>query len=163
MKILSNCTLIENETYYILKDCYTTISGHFFTICTYVIFHKTEVQTVILRCLMSLNLDWLKNYGLRCSQRPRSCSWGRYNYYWNYLWGWNSTTQLKLFCIRKFQGTKRFQSIEYLFKVMSRRKNSHNNKKQQQLFTQIIIYIAVYCSCLKFVFFKKTCTFLIFG
>ena len=49
----------------------TTISGHFFTICMF-IFHKTEVQTVILRCLMSLNLDWFKSYGLRCSLRPRA-------------------------------------------------------------------------------------------
>ena len=29
------------------------------------IFHKTEVQTVILRCWTSLNLDWFKSYGLR--------------------------------------------------------------------------------------------------
>ena len=26
------------------------------------IFHKTEIQTVILRCLMSLNLNWYKSY-----------------------------------------------------------------------------------------------------
>ena len=37
------------------------------------IFHKTEIQTVILRCLTGLNIDWFKNYGLRCKLRPRAC------------------------------------------------------------------------------------------
>ena len=45
-----------------------TIPGHFFAIWVY-IFHKTEVLTVILRCLMGLNLDWVKSYGLKCSLR----------------------------------------------------------------------------------------------
>ena len=30
------------------------------------IFHKTEVQTVILICLMGLNSDWFKNYDTNC-------------------------------------------------------------------------------------------------
>ena len=35
----------------------------FFLATTYMtIFHKTEVQTVILRCLTGLNLDWFKSY-----------------------------------------------------------------------------------------------------
>ena len=34
-----------------------------------VIFHKTEIQTVILRCITGLNLDWFKIYGLRCRMR----------------------------------------------------------------------------------------------
>ena len=35
--------------------------SHFFT--SYInIFHKTKVQTVILRCLTSLNLNWIKSY-----------------------------------------------------------------------------------------------------
>ena len=38
------------------------------------IFHKTEVPTVILRCLTGLNLDWVKSYGLRCSLRPHASS-----------------------------------------------------------------------------------------
>ena len=37
------------------------------------IFLKTEIQTVILRCLMGLNIDWFKNYGLRCKWKPRAC------------------------------------------------------------------------------------------
>jgi len=27
-----------------------------------IIFHETEVQMVILRCLVSLNLNWIKSY-----------------------------------------------------------------------------------------------------
>ena len=38
----------------------TTGSGHFFTICMF-IFHKSEVQTVILKCLIGLNLNQQKN------------------------------------------------------------------------------------------------------
>ena len=30
------------------------------------IFHKTEIQTVILRCLMCLNLNWIKSYDPAC-------------------------------------------------------------------------------------------------
>ena len=49
----------------LLNNCYDIVSGHFFAICIF-IFHKTEVQTVILRCLMGLYLNWLKGYGLKC-------------------------------------------------------------------------------------------------
>ena len=38
-----------------------TISGHFFANYMF-IFHKTEIQTVILRCLTSLNLNLYKNH-----------------------------------------------------------------------------------------------------
>ena len=38
-------------------DCF----GHFFAIFM-IIFHETEVQMVILRCLVSLNLNWIKSY-----------------------------------------------------------------------------------------------------
>ena len=51
---------------------FTTTSGHFFANCMF-IFHKTEVQTVIFRCLMGLNLDWFKIYGLWYKRRPRTC------------------------------------------------------------------------------------------
>ena len=36
---------------------FTTISGHFSANCMF-IFHKTEVQTVILKCLRSLNQSY---------------------------------------------------------------------------------------------------------
>jgi hypothetical protein len=42
---------------------FTTISGH--STANYInIFHKTEVPTVILRCLMSLNPNWIKSYNI---------------------------------------------------------------------------------------------------
>ena len=47
--------------------------AHPFAICVF-IFHKTEVLTVILRCLTGLNLDWVKSYGIRCSLRPCASS-----------------------------------------------------------------------------------------
>ena len=43
----------------LLNDWYTTVFGHFFAICIF-IFHKTEVQTVILRCLTDLKLEFWK-------------------------------------------------------------------------------------------------------
>ena len=50
---------------------FTTISGHFSPNCMF-ISYKKEVQTVILRCLMGLNIDWFKNYGLRCKWWPQA-------------------------------------------------------------------------------------------
>ena len=38
-----------------------TITGHFFTNYMF-IFHKTEIQTVILRCLTIINLNCYKSY-----------------------------------------------------------------------------------------------------
>ena len=42
-----------------LNVCFTTISSHFFANN---IFHKTEVQTVILRCWTGLKPNWFKSY-----------------------------------------------------------------------------------------------------
>ena len=42
-----------------------TKSGHFFAIYM-LIFHKTEIQTVILRCSTSLNLNRYNNYDKKC-------------------------------------------------------------------------------------------------
>ena len=56
-----------------INNLCTTFSGHFFAICVF-IFHKTEVLTAILRCLMGLILDWVKCYDLRCSLRPNTSS-----------------------------------------------------------------------------------------
>ena len=42
---------------------FMTLSGHFFA--NYIkIFQKTVVQTVILRCIAGLNLNWIKSYGI---------------------------------------------------------------------------------------------------
>ena len=62
----------ESKRMTITNADFTTISGHFSANCMF-IFHKKEVQTVILRCLKGLNIDWFKNYGLRCKWRPRAC------------------------------------------------------------------------------------------
>ena len=50
-------------------SCRTT-SSHFFANCIN-IFHKTDVQTVILMCLMGQDLNWSKNYDTKCTLRPR--------------------------------------------------------------------------------------------
>ena len=47
------------------SDHFTMISCHFFANYM-IIFHKTEVQTVILRCLTGLKLNWLKSYDTKC-------------------------------------------------------------------------------------------------
>ena len=49
------------ENLCLINDHFLTVFGHFFANFM-TIFHKTEVQTVILRYLVSLNLDWIKNY-----------------------------------------------------------------------------------------------------
>ena len=61
--------LFGNEREFINGRC-RTISGHFFANCIN-IFHKTEVQTVILMCLMSQNLNLFKRYDTKCTLRPR--------------------------------------------------------------------------------------------
>ena len=60
--------LFGNEREFI-NGCCRTISGHFFANCIN-IFHKTEVQTVILVCLMGQNLNWFKIYNAKCTRRP---------------------------------------------------------------------------------------------
>ena len=49
------------ENLWLINDHFLTVFGHLFanSINT---FHKTEVQTVILRCLVSLNLNGIKSY-----------------------------------------------------------------------------------------------------
>ena len=41
-------------------DCFWSFFANFMSI-----FHETEVQTVILRCLVSLNLNWIKSYYIK--------------------------------------------------------------------------------------------------
>ena len=79
----------------LLDNCYNIVSGHFFAICI-VIFHKTEVQTVILKYLTGLNCNSFKSYGLRCSRRLRASSvnfwkiasdkWPFYDHIWVFFW-----------------------------------------------------------------------------
>ena len=66
--IVFNIIKSDPKRMLLLNNCYKIVSGHFFAVRIF-IFHKTEVQTVILRCLMGLNCNWFKRYGLRCSRR----------------------------------------------------------------------------------------------
>ena len=78
----------------LLNNCYTTVFGHFFAMCMF-IFHKTEVQRVILICLMGLNFNWFKSYGLKCilrlnatlanSQKMATDKWPFYDHFWSFL------------------------------------------------------------------------------
>ena len=55
----------------LLKDYYTIVSGHFFAKCMF-IFHKPEIQRVILICSTGLNFNWCKSYGLKGSLRTHA-------------------------------------------------------------------------------------------
>ena len=52
----------------LIKGHSMTINGHFFA-NHMVIFHKIEIQTVIFRCLMSLNPNWYKSYDTKRKKR----------------------------------------------------------------------------------------------
>ena len=65
--IILKYRLFGNEREFINGRC-RTISDHFFANCIN-IFHKTEVQTVILMCLMGQNLNWSKSYDTKCTLR----------------------------------------------------------------------------------------------
>ena len=76
---------------------FKTVSGHFFTVHTFILwsFTKLRFQMVILRCLMGLNFNWFETYGPRCSLRPRMSSvnsqkiatdkWPFYNHIWPFF------------------------------------------------------------------------------
>ena len=51
------------ENLQLINGHFTTIYGHFSANCNNV-FHKAEVQTVILRCLVYLYLNWIKSYDI---------------------------------------------------------------------------------------------------
>ena len=65
--IVFNIIKSDPKRMLLLNNCYKIVSGHFFAVCIF-IFHKTEVQTVILRCSTGLNCNWFKSYGLKCSK-----------------------------------------------------------------------------------------------
>ena len=66
----SSCSLKTRKKYILegvsqnlqlINGRFLTTSGHFFG--NYInIFHKTEIQTVILRCIVCLNVNWIKSY-----------------------------------------------------------------------------------------------------
>ena len=79
------------------KKCcrFRTISDNFFFANYVNTFHKTEVQTVILRGLTGLDSDWFNSYGLRCNLKLRASSvnsqkiatdkWKIYEHIWPFL------------------------------------------------------------------------------
>ena len=124
------------------------ISGHFSANCMF-IFHKTEVQTVILRCLTGLNLNWFKCYGLRCNLRPRASSvnsqkivtdkWPFYDQIWPFFCqphgylsqNWDSDGHFKVlnesksYLVQKlWHKTKKLKKCQFIFlnKIAKKRK-----------------------------------------
>ena len=64
--LLVFCNFVRKtkENLWLINGHFMTISGHFFA--NYIeIFHKTEIQTVILRCLVFLNPNYLKSCHIR--------------------------------------------------------------------------------------------------
>ena len=62
-KLCFSILLEKNWKFKFKKWPFLTICGHFFG--KYIdIFHKTEIQTVILRCSVCLNFNWIKNYDI---------------------------------------------------------------------------------------------------
>ena len=60
------------ENSWLINDHFLTVFGPF--CANYMnIFHKTEVQTVILRCLIILNLIWIKSYYIISQSKKKSC------------------------------------------------------------------------------------------
>ena len=59
---------IDNQNLHLINGRFTTISDHF---CAnyMIIFHKTEIQTIISRCWPSLNHDWYYSYDTKCKNR----------------------------------------------------------------------------------------------
>ena len=62
------------ENLWLWDDHFLTVFGHFFAIFMN-IFHKTEVQMVILRCLVSLNLNWIKSYYILLVKEKNFHTW----------------------------------------------------------------------------------------
>ena len=64
----------KTETFWLINGHFTAIFVHFFAIYMK-IFHKTEVQTVILRYFEFLKLNWIKSYYIILSKKnhARKC------------------------------------------------------------------------------------------
>ena len=73
---------------------FRTLSGH--SVANYIcIFHKTEVLTVILMCLLSLNLNWIKSYDINSNvfwqlfvsilEEKKVSKIAIFNHFWSFL------------------------------------------------------------------------------
>ena len=78
--MVSDVTLVPVQVRHIPKK-WQLINCHFYTIFGHsfanymVIFLKTEIQIVILRCLTSLNLNWYKSYDTKCKNAKNTNVW----------------------------------------------------------------------------------------
>ena len=83
----SHCIFIVIYTPILCKKHFKTIFGRFVT--NYIkIFCKTKVQTVILRCLLSQNLKWVKSYNIIS---VKDISWSARNF--DDIWEKSKKTQ----------------------------------------------------------------------
>ena len=92
------------------------------------IFRRTEVQTVILRCLMGLNLEWFKIYGLCCTRRPRTCL---ANFKKIAIDKWSFYKHILASCVLIFQKTE-IQTVilRYLMSLNHNWYNSYDTKRK---------------------------------
>ena len=73
-------------------DCFWSFFANFMNI-----FHKTEVQTVILRCLLSLNLNWIRsNYIILVQEKKNPCL--KMHHFRAILPRWILTSQKEISC-----------------------------------------------------------------
>ena len=61
VSVFFNFVRKKNENLWLINGHITTISGHFSADYSR-IFHKADVQTVILMCLVYLYINWIKSY-----------------------------------------------------------------------------------------------------
>ena len=62
---------LTHQNIKVINGHFTTVSGHFFA--NYMkIFHKTEIQKVILKCSTSLKLIWYKIHYTKCKKTQKS-------------------------------------------------------------------------------------------
>ena len=65
VKTIHNLIEPDAQNLWLINGRFPTISNHFSTNYKN-IFHKTEFQTVILRCWLGLNPNWFKSYEIKC-------------------------------------------------------------------------------------------------
>ena len=61
---LTNVCTVKNRSR-LQNDPFRTISSLFFSANYMYIFHKNQLQKVILKCLTCLNLNWIKGYNIK--------------------------------------------------------------------------------------------------
>ena len=65
------------------------------------IFHKTKVQTVILQCWPTLNLNWYKRYDTESKKKTKKTKKPK----WFFLQNWKKKTEMEIFafCVITFE------------------------------------------------------------